>query len=161
MEFHQRPFKLREFKIEVTHYCPLACVHCSSDAAPSSKREMSREQCLEILREGIAMGAKEVAFSGGEPLTWPPLNKCIEVAAEGGLKVLIYTSGNIDAPKQRMKELSDLGVTACIFSIFGSTDARHETITRKKGSFSRTKYAIREANNSCLLYTSPSPRDRS
>jgi len=49
-----------------------------------------------------------------------------------------------------MKELSDLGVTACIFSIFGSTDARHETITRKKGSFSRTEYAIREANNSGL-----------
>lgn len=98
------------------------------------------------------MGAEEVAFSGGEPLIWPPLDEALNTAIEGGLKVIIYTSGNITKVDRRMKMLSNLGVSTCIFSVFGSNESEHEKTTRIKGSFSRTKLAIETAND-CGLRT--------
>jgi len=152
MEFHQRPFRLREFKVELTQHCPLACLHCSSDATPSSSQEITREDCIRILREATQMGAEEVSFSGGEPLTWAALDEAIDVAIRGGLRVVIYTAGNIDKVHARMKELTTLGVSSCIFSIFGATPSDHERVTRIRGSFLRTKEAIDAANN-CGLRT--------
>lgn len=146
IKFHERPFKLNEFKIEVTYRCPLSCIHCSSDATPTSKREIQKEKCQPIIKKAMSMGAKEVAFSGGEPLIWPPLYQVIDDSVQGGLDVVIYTSGNISDVDRRMRELSNLGVSTCIFSIFGSNPTEHERITRIKGSFLKTKQAINEAN---------------
>ena len=84
MKHHQPPFILREFKIEVTHRCPLACIHCSSDAGPTVPKEMTEEKCLRILDEAIEMGAEEVAFSGGEPLIWPTLKEALKNLEEKG-----------------------------------------------------------------------------
>ncbi|MCK4829580.1 radical SAM protein, partial [bacterium] len=120
IQYHRRPFKLREIKIEVTYRCPLACIHCSSDATPSSSLEMSREECLQIIHEAIQMGAEEVAFSGGEPLIWPGLDEAIDAAVCGGLHVIIYTSGNIPKAGGRIEHLAKLGVNTFIFSIFSA-----------------------------------------
>jgi radical SAM protein with 4Fe4S-binding SPASM domain len=137
------PFFLRELKIEVTHRCPLACIHCSSDASPSCSREMGEESCLRILREAITMGVKEVTFSGGEPLAWwPALLTAVTVAVGGNLRVLIYTSGNVPEPETKLRVLKSLGVEACIFSMFGATASVHELITRAHGSFKSTLEAV-------------------
>jgi len=146
IKFHECPFKLNEFKIEVTYRCPLSCIHCSSDATPTSKKEIKKEQCQTIIKKAMNMGAREVSFSGGEPLIWPPLYQVIDDSVQGGLDVVIYTSGNVSDVGRRMRELSDLGVSACIFSIFGSNPIEHERITRIKGSFLKTKQAINKAN---------------
>jgi len=142
MILHKSPCKLVELKIEVTHRCPLACIHCSSDATPESTKEMSKQECLSILSEAIEMGVKEVAFSGGEPLAWAGLDDAIKAAINGGLKVTIYTSGNIPNVNQRMGQLAEASVNRSIFSIFGANDIDHERITRIKGSFAATKHAI-------------------
>ena len=150
IQYHRRPFKLREIKIEVTYRCPLACIHCSSDATPSSSLEMSREECLQIIHEAIQMGAEEVAFSGGEPLIWPGLDEAIDAAVCGGLHVIIYTSGNIPKAGGRIEHLAKLGVNTFIFSIFSANQKDHEQVTRIKDSFLKTKRAIDIANNSAL-----------
>lgn len=146
MYLHFPPFRLREFKIEVTYRCPLACIHCSSDASPSSSHEMSKKDCLQIIIDAVDMKAKEIALSGGEPLLWPPLDEAIDLAINHGLQVSIYTSGNVPYVQNRMKNLSKLGVDSCIFSIFGSNQTKHEHITRIRGSFLGTKMAIDAAN---------------
>jgi radical SAM protein with 4Fe4S-binding SPASM domain len=150
IQYHRRPFKLREIKIEVTYRCPLACIHCSSDATPSSSLEMSREECLQIIHEAIQMGAKEVAFSGGEALIWSGLDEAIGTAIRGGLHVIIYTSGNIPNARARIERLAKLGVNTLIFSIFAATQTDHEQVTRIKGSFLKTRRAIDIANNNAL-----------
>lgn len=135
---HKPPFILREFKVEVTYRCDLNCVHCSSDAHPSNLLEMSREDCLRILEEAVEADAKEVAFSGGEPLSWPHISEATKKAAGLGLKVTVYTSGHTDDFNVKAEQLYRLGASCFIFSIFGNSESTHEQITRVAGSFSKT-----------------------
>jgi radical SAM protein with 4Fe4S-binding SPASM domain len=103
---------------------------------------MERDECLRILSEAIEMGAKEVSFSGGEPLTWEHLESAVEVASRGGLAVTVYTSGVVDGFAQTADNLHRKGAEKFIFSIFGSNATSHERITRIAGSFGRTCDAV-------------------
>lgn len=142
IEYHKRPFTLTELKLEVTYRCDLNCVHCSSDARPSNSLEMSRDDCLRILREAAQMGAKEVAFSGGEPLIWPCIFDAVEAATSNHLASAIYTSGNTNDFGNQAVRLRTLGASRFIFSLFGSAASTHERTTRKAGSFARTMKAM-------------------
>ena len=145
IRYHKRPFRLRELKVEVTYGCELNCIHCSSDARPSNKLQMQREDCLRILAEAVEMGAQEIAFSGGEPLTWPHLADAVEVAAKGGLKVTIYTAGYVQEFRTKAAVLFKRGAERFIFSIFGGDATSHERITRVAGCFKQTCDAIKDA----------------
>ncbi len=142
MERHVRPFKLREFKVEVTYRCDLNCVHCSSDARPSNGFAMSQGDCLRILDEAKTLGASEVAFSGGEPVGWPHLGEAVSLAVKLGLRTTIYTSGNSESFERKAIKMRRLGVERFVFSVFGGTAATHERVTRVRGSFEITKNAI-------------------
>jgi len=151
IRYHQRPFKLQEFKIEVTYHCELNCIHCSSDAHPSHTLEMGREGCLRILSEAIQMGVKEVAFSGGEPLTWSHLPDAVGAADKGGLKVTIYTAGVVDEFDAKAEALLSRGARRFIFSMFGGNATSHERVTRVAGSFKRTCDAVQVARRVGLV----------
>lgn len=142
MQRHAPPFKLREFKIEVTYHCDLNCVHCSSDARPSNPLSMSLDDCVRVLEQAAELGAKEVALSGGEPLGWPYLASAVTVAVKRGFRTTIYTSGVTDGFVGKAEEMRRLGVDRFIFSVFGGTEATHERVTRVAGSFQATKNAI-------------------
>jgi radical SAM protein with 4Fe4S-binding SPASM domain len=145
IQYHQRPFHLRELKIEVTYRCELNCIHCSSDARPSNLLQMQREDCLRILADAILMGAEEVAFSGGEPLTWPHLADAVAAASKGGLKVTVYTAGAVNDFMATASVLFKQGAERFIFSIFGGDTTSHERITRVSGSFKQTCGAVAAA----------------
>ena len=109
------------------------------------------EDCLRIISEAAKMGAKDVAFSGGEPLLWPHIFEAVNAAAKNQLKITIYTSGNAENFKDKAAHLHKLGASRFVFSIFGGTVTSHEQITRKAGSFERTKSAARDARDSGLI----------
>ena len=138
-------FDLRELKLEVTYRCPLACIHCSSDAIPSSTLEMTPEDCLRILNEAVEIGVDQVAFSGGEPLVWEALDEAVRLASTSGLRNSIYTSGNVPSFAERIERLTELGLQTSIFSIYGATEAVHDRITRVSGSYGETRNAIATA----------------
>ena len=135
-------YQLRELKIEVTQKCPLACIHCSSDALPSSSVELDRDKCLEVLREAADMGVQEVTFSGGEPLAWLHTQEAVGCAASLGFDVSLYTSGCVDNVSPAFKTLRGKGLNRLVFSIFGADPQTHESITRVKGSLNATIRAI-------------------
>lgn len=139
------PQSLKELKIEVTYKCDLNCLHCSSDARPSNLLEMARDECLRILSDAAKMGAHEVAFSGGEPFLWLHIYDAVEAAFKNHMNVAIYTSGNVADFKQKAIRLKNFGNIRMIFSVFGANALTHERITRKVGSFERTKAAAGEA----------------
>jgi radical SAM protein with 4Fe4S-binding SPASM domain len=145
MQRHTPPFNLKDFKIEVTYRCDLNCVHCSSDARPSNSLEMARDDCLRILEDAVGMGIGDVAFSGGEPLLWPAIFDAVEWAAKHRLSVTVYTSGVAEEFRRKASRLHDLGASRFIFSVFGATASSHERVTRRAGSFERTKSAMRDA----------------
>lgn len=130
--------KLNSIKIEVTHQCMLKCVHCSSRAGTSVKREMSLETCNDIIQQAHVLGAKNVAISGGEPLLWENLEKTIEFAHQLGLHTTVYSSGASDSFSEKFKLLTEKGLDRVIFSVFGPDPETHEQMTNVLGSFNRT-----------------------
>ena len=145
MKPHERPFKLKEIKIEVTYCCPLVCLHCSSDATPENSLEITEEKCLQILEEASAMGVAEVAFSGGEPMNWPGIISATKRAAELGIEPTIYTSGNFNNREDIFRQLSECNLKKLVFSLFGPDKETHEVITRVDGSFDKTVDSINMA----------------
>lgn len=151
MKLHKPPFRLLEMKIEVTHACPLTCIHCSSDASPSCVREIGEKDCLCIVAEAAEMGVKEIAFSGGEPLIWLPMMNVLRTASKKGLRVIVYTSGNVPDIERVMQVVKACGVSRCVFSLFGASDLAHERITHVRGSFRKTLAAISAARKEGIV----------
>lgn len=139
--------QLRDVKIEVTHKCNLACVHCSSEAHPSNQLEMSKTDCLRIIREGAQLGARKMTFSGGEPFLWKYLPEAVSLAFSFNMEVSIYTTGNTDEYESLVPVLKKCGLERLIFSLFGADKRTHENITRKAGSFEKTLGSIRHARS--------------
>lgn len=130
--------KLNSIKIEVTHQCMLNCIHCSSRAGTSVKSEMSLETCNDIIQQAHALGAREIAFSGGEPLLWANLVNAIGFARQLGFNTTVYSSGALDKSSEIFRALIGEGLKRAIFSVFGPDFEAHEKITNVSGSFNRT-----------------------
>lgn len=141
------PCKLDEIKLEVTYECPLACVHCSSDAHPGCNLQMEEDSCVRILGEAANLGVRSVAFSGGEPLVWPYIMKCVEFAGTLFDDVDMYTTGNVDAFQEKVRELKGCGLSRMIFSVYAASEAVHDRITRVAQSYSRTIDALAFADS--------------
>lgn len=139
--------ELKEMKIEVTKKCPLACVHCSSDANEEQILEISTEKSLELIGQAIELGMKELSISGGEPLIWSGIYNIVKFSHDNGIKVNIYTSGNVRDIDKVFKHLSQNGLTKVIFSLYSDMREEHNRVTRKKDSFDNTLAAINAANN--------------
>jgi len=142
MLLHKPPFILNELKIEVTYTCPLACIHCSSDSTPSSQSIIEPTVLLNIVKEAIALGIKEIAFSDGEPLLHPSIIDAVYLAANNKIRTLVYTSGCVDNFDVLINNLVQAGLSKIIFSLYSDEAEKHEAITRIRGSHRKSIQGI-------------------
>jgi radical SAM protein with 4Fe4S-binding SPASM domain len=84
------------------------------------------------------MGIETIAFSGGEPLLWEYIREAIEKAASTGIKVYVYTTGNVPNFEKTIQQLSEAGLSKIMFSIFGTNAEQHEKVTKSYGSYNKT-----------------------
>ncbi len=144
-------YKLKELKIEVTYQCPLACIHCSSDAHLKNYLQMDKGRCISILEEAIKMGVSRVAFSGGEPLIWDGLEDAIGYCRLNDIETTIYTSGNCENIEEKFEKLAEKGLNKAVFSLYSSEELEHIRITRKKDSYKATIESIKVARKNRII----------
>jgi radical SAM protein with 4Fe4S-binding SPASM domain len=144
-------YYLKELKIEVTYKCPLACVHCSSNAGIENTNEMSYNNCRHIVTEAKDMGVSEIAFSGGEPLIWPNIIEIVHYSSTLGINTTIYTSGYIDNAPNMIFALNKAGLKRAVFSLYSSIEQDHNRITRIFDSFQRTLNSIDICYNNDII----------
>ena len=79
---------------ELTYKCPLQCPYCSNplDYTKHSS-EISTEDWKRVLSQARKMGAVQLGFSGGEPLTRQDLPELVKHAGELGYYSNLITSG--------------------------------------------------------------------
>lgn len=136
---------LKELKIEVTQKCPLNCIHCSSEANISKDRQLSESTVIKLLNEAKELGVEDIVFSGGEPLVWKPLCKCLKHAISLGFCTSVYTTCNgFSDEDSLLQEFIDTGVKNVVVSLFGANQKEHEKITRYNASFDKTIYGIKQ-----------------
>ena len=79
---------------ELTYACPLQCPYCSNPVEMANyKKELSTDDWIRVMREARKMGATQLGFSGGEPLTRPDLEELITEARQLGFYTNLITSG--------------------------------------------------------------------
>lgn len=95
---------------ELTYSCPLQCPYCANPINFSQiKNELSTEDWLRVLSEARAMGAVQLGFSGGEPLTRQDLAVLVKHARQLGYFSNLITSG-YGLTEARIVELKEAGL---------------------------------------------------
>ncbi|MBN2701397.1 MAG: pyrroloquinoline quinone biosynthesis protein PqqE [Methylothermaceae bacterium] len=79
---------------ELTYTCPLQCPYCSNPVDFARyKTELETADWLRVLTQARRMGAVQLGFSGGEPLTRPDLPELVAHARGLGYYSNLITSG--------------------------------------------------------------------
>jgi len=137
---------LEEIKIELTKDCPLACIHCSSNASSGNPLQLTREAVISLLGQASELKVKSIVLSGGEPLLWPWIEDAVRACGALGLRSSIYSTGTnlIGHGAEQIMALADSGLSRVVFSLHSPFKYQHEGITRRLGSFDKTVGVMRE-----------------
>ena len=144
-------YNLRHMRVELTHDCPLNCLHCSACSNSGNPLQLPPERVISLINEFIRMGGKEVVITGGEPLVYDGLLAVLESSNSAGLKPILFTSGvTRDGEKYRCindKELARMKslLSHVVFSLYSANEEKHNQITQTKGSFTTTLDSIRKS----------------
>ena len=135
--------------------CNLSCTHCLVTSGPGEDRHamMSREDVRARLAEGLALGVKEVYFTGGEPF----LNREMDAILDDTLTLApatVLTNGTLFT-QRRVAFLRDLAARSRFslelrVSFDGADAAAHDTF-RGPGSFVRAMDGLRAVSAAGLL----------
>src|SRR5262245_22850370 len=135
--------------------CNLTCTHCFVTCGPHEERHamMSRAEVAAGVSEALALGVREVYFTGGEPF----LNPEIEAIVEDTLAlapVTVLTNGTL-LPERRVEWLAALTRSARYslelrVSLDGTDAASHDAF-RGPGAWLRTLAGLRSLARAGLL----------
>ena len=95
---------------ELTYKCPLQCPYCSNplDYVKHSN-EISTDDWKRVLSEARKMGAVQLGFSGGEPLTRQDLPELVQHARQLGYYSNLITSG-YGLTEEKIIQLKEAGL---------------------------------------------------
>ncbi|NMA31967.1 MAG: radical SAM protein [Candidatus Methanofastidiosa archaeon] len=149
---------LKELYVELSNYCLLKCLHCSSLASPQGNTFIDISFMKKLLIEGKKLGAENLFLSGGEPLLYPEIWDLLEFAVKQDYKIRIYSSGVIDGgfgklqavDYHHLKKLRHY-TEKVIFSLHGADAHVHDYITGKLGSFTLLQESLQRAVSLGLL----------
>ncbi len=95
---------------ELTYSCPLQCPYCANPIDFAKiKNELNTDEWMRVLREARAMGAVQLGFSGGEPLTRQDLPVLVKHARQLGYFSNLITSG-YGMTENKIVELKEAGL---------------------------------------------------
>jgi len=121
--------------LDLTYRCANDCRHCwlrLSPDAPEAAAELGFNEILRIVGEARAMGCREWAISGGEPLLRPDFPEIFEAIAGRSAWYTLNTNGGLISP--RLARLLRREGTKLV-ALYGATAAVHDAVTRNPGSF--------------------------
>ena len=84
---------LNEITIEVTQQCPNRCIYCSSLSDMEKTERLDYATIIQVVDDAVALGAKSVSLSGGEPFLREDIAEIVDYIQGKGLKVRLYSSG--------------------------------------------------------------------
>jgi radical SAM protein with 4Fe4S-binding SPASM domain len=118
------------FGVEVTRRCNLKCPHCYTGSTAQSHPGAEAERLSGLLGDLARLGARHVAFSGGEPLLRTDLEAIMDEGRRRGLRSYsLVTNGSL-ADAERVKSLRRAGLTSVQVSLDG-VDARDHCAIRR------------------------------
>src|SRR6516225_2748729 len=118
---------------EITRACDLKCQHCGSRAGRVRARELSTEECLDLVRQFARLGTREITLIGGEAYLRKDWLKIISEIRSNGI-LCTMQSGGLNLTGERLRQAADAGLAAIGVSIDGLRDL-HDLLRGVSGSF--------------------------
>ncbi|MGI4856405.1 MAG: pyrroloquinoline quinone biosynthesis protein PqqE [Janthinobacterium lividum] len=117
---------------ELTYRCPLHCAFCSNPVDYARyATELNTAQWIDVLRQGRALGAAQLGFSGGEPLLRDDLEELVAEARRLGFYTNLITSG-VGLTEQRLTALKTAGLDHIQLSFQDSTRELNDFLSNTK-----------------------------
>lgn len=130
--------------LEITGKCQLQCAHCYADSGPSGTHgSMATEDWIAVIDQSVRLRARMVQFIGGEPTLHRGLSRLVAHAVERGLEVEVFS--NLVRVSDQLWEVFSQPKVRLATSYYADEAHQHEAITRRRGSYARTKANIVEA----------------
>ncbi|MGZ8236765.1 MAG: pyrroloquinoline quinone biosynthesis protein PqqE [Methylobacter sp.] len=127
---------------ELTYACPLQCPYCSNPIDYAKyQSELDTEDWKRVLTQARKMGAVQLGFSGGEPLTRKDLTELVKHARDLGYYSNLITSG-YGLTEERIIQLKEAGLDHIQVSIQASTQELNDHIAGT-ASFEHKKQVAR------------------
>ncbi len=144
--------------IDLTYRCANDCRHCwlrLPPGAPERAAELTAEEIRRIAAEARALGCREWAISGGEPLLRPDFLEIFEALTERAVWYTLNTNGGLITPAiaRLLRRPGTL-----LVALYGATAAVHDAVTRNPGSFealTRGVACLREAGTPFTVQVVP------
>lgn len=127
---------------ELTYACNLSCVHCLSSSGKRDPRELSTQQCKDIIDELQRMQVFYVNIGGGEPTVRSDFWELVDYATEHHVGVKFSTNG-VRIDKEVAAKLAASDYVDVQISLDGATAEVNDAV-RGPGSFAM---AIRALEN--------------
>ncbi|TAN68805.1 MAG: pyrroloquinoline quinone biosynthesis protein PqqE [Methylobacter sp.] len=106
---------------ELTYACPLQCPYCANPIDYAKyQSELSTEDWKRVLTQARKMGAVQLGFSGGEPLTRKDLAELVKHARDLGYYSNLITSG-YGLTEEKIVQLKEAGLDHIQVSIQASS----------------------------------------
>jgi radical SAM protein with 4Fe4S-binding SPASM domain len=126
--------------IELTHRCPLECVHCYNNLPMSDggarRRELTTAEHCRILDELAELGCLWLLITGGEVLARPDFFEIYRHAIATGMLVTVFTNGTL-ITERVADAFAETPPFAIEITLYGRTKATYEALTGIPGSFER------------------------
>ncbi len=117
---------------ELTYACPLQCPYCSNPVDYAKyPSELSTEDWKRVLTQARKMGAVQLGFSGGEPLTRQDLPVLVQHARELGYYSNLITSG-YGLTEDKIIQLKQAGLDHIQVSIQASSQELNDHLAGTK-----------------------------
>ncbi|TFG75058.1 MAG: radical SAM protein, partial [Chrysiogenales bacterium] len=132
---HETPRLPLEGNIDITYRCNNNCRHCWINVADTEEergKELTTEEWLDIIDQARALGTREWAISGGEPLLREDFELLFDYIGKRAVYHSLNTNGTLITPSMAkwLKKSGNIMV-----SLYGASAAVHDHITRNPGSF--------------------------
>ena len=123
LDLHGRP--LGVLRLSLTARCNLACPYCRPDGQEPAGL-LNLHQRLVVVQAAVALGARSLRLTGGEPLLHAPLEALIEAVQPlraSGLQEVALTSNGQLLSAARARALRQAGLDRLTLSLDGTTGA--------------------------------------
>ena len=126
--------------IEVTHRCPMKCVHCYNNLPirdqKAQREELTFEEHCRILDEIVKAGCLWLLYTGGEIFIRKDFLELYTYGKKKGLLITLFTNGILITPEiaDYLKEWPPFNIE---ITLYGYTQKTYESITGLPGSYER------------------------
>ncbi|WP_405817287.1 radical SAM protein [Streptomyces sp. NBC_01390] len=137
---------IQSLELEITGKCQLTCTHCLSESSPQATHGvMTPADWRAVIIDAAGLGIRTIQLIGGEPTVHPQWRTFADLALTLGLRVEIYS--NLFHVREEWWDLFVRDGVTLATSYYSDDPAEHDAITKRAGSYVRTRCNIREAVN--------------